>query len=145
MEEEAQTASTAKGDSLMRLKKRSRAIIALSRTPAFNDILKGFLQEDGYGRVFTTTFPDEVIEFLRQPNLGVLLLDGNMGIVEALEFVVRLRSLIGQLPPIILAAEDISTAVVLAARRNGITQLVVRPYALDATFSTLLSEQIGPK
>ena len=144
VEEEAQ-ATTAKGDSLMRLKKRSRAIVALSRTPAFNDILKGFLQEDGYGRVFTTTFPDEVQEFLRQPNLGALLLDGNMGIVEALEFVNRLRSVIGVLPPVILAAEDISTAVVLAARRNGVTQLVVRPYALDATFSALLAEQMGLK
>jgi CheY-like chemotaxis protein len=144
-EEEAQAATSAKGDSLIRLKKRSRAIVALSRTPAFNDILKGFLQEDGYGRVFTTTFPDEIVEFLRQPNLGVLLLDGNMGIVESLEFVQKLRTQVDELPPVILAAEDISTAVVLAARRNGVTQLVVRPYALDATFSALLSEQIGLK
>ncbi len=144
VEEEAQ-ASNAKSDSLVRLKKRSRAVVALSRTSAFDEILKDFLQEDGFGRVLTTTFPDEVMEFLRQPNLGVLLLDGNMSTVEALEFVQKLRAAYHELPPIVLAAEDISTAVVLAARRNGVTQLVVRPYALDGTFSGLLTELISLK
>jgi CheY-like chemotaxis protein len=132
----------ARSATLLRLKKRSRAVVALSRTAAFEDILKGFLQEDGYGRVLTTLFPDEVLEFLRQPNLGVLLLDGNMSVVESLEYVQKLRNAFLELPPIILAAEDISTAVVLAARRKGVTQLVVRPYALDAAFSALLSEQL---
>jgi len=139
-EEEAQPA--AKSDSLLRLKKRSRAVVALSRTAAFDDILKSFLQEDGYGRVLTTTFPEEVFELLRQPNLGVLLLDGNMTVMESLEFVKRLQGTCEDLPPIVLAAEDISTSIVLAARRNGVAQLVVRPYALDATFSALLSEQV---
>lgn len=142
VEEEAQ-ASNAKSDSLMRLKKRSRAVVALSRTSAFDDILRGFLQEDGYGRVLTTTFPDELLELLRQPNLGVLLLDGNMSVMEALEFVQKLQGAFPNLPPIVLAAEDISAAVVLAARRNGVRQLVVRPYAMDTAFSTLLSELIS--
>ncbi|NTV74132.1 MAG: hypothetical protein HGA66_07980 [Holophaga sp.] len=152
-EEEAQPAArsdseaqpAARSDSLVRLKKRSRAVVALSRTAAFDDILRSFLQEDGYGRVLTTTFPEEVFELLRQPNLGVLLLDGNMTIVESLEFVKRLKGACEDLPPIVLAAEDISTAIVLAARRNGVAQLVVRPYALDATFSALLSEQVTLK
>jgi len=135
-------ATAARSATMLRLKKRSRAVIALARTAAFEEILKGFLQEDGYGRVLTTIFPDEVFEFLRQPNLGVLLLDGNMSVVESLEFVHKLRNAVHELPPIILAAEDISTAVVLAARRKGVTQLVVRPYALDAAFSALLSEQL---
>lgn len=143
-EEEAQ-ASNAKSDSLVRLKKRSRAVVALSRTAAFDDILRGFLQEDGYGRVLSTTFPEEVFELLRQPNLGVLLLDGNMTIMESLEFVKRLQGVFHELPPIVLAAEDISTSIVLAARRNGVAQLVVRPYALDATFSALLAEQVALK
>jgi CheY-like chemotaxis protein len=68
-----------------------------------------------------------------------------MGVMESLEFVQRLRDEAPDLPPVILAAEDISTALVLAARRNGVTQLVVRPYALDATFSALLAEQMALK
>ncbi|BDU74755.1 response regulator [Mesoterricola silvestris] len=140
-EEEAQPA--AKSDVLARLKKRSRAVVVLSRTAAFDDILKGFLQEDGFGRVLSTTFPEEVFELLRQPNLGVLLLDGDMTVVESLEFVKRLQATCEDLPPIVLAAEDISTAIVLAARRHGVAQLVVRPYVLDATFSALLSEQVA--
>jgi CheY-like chemotaxis protein len=144
VEEEA-LASSPKSDSLMRLKKRSRAVVVLSRTAAFNDILKDFLQEDGFGRILTTTFPEEIFDLLRQPNLGVLLLDGNMSVVEALEFVQRLRTAFHDLPPIVLAAEDISTTIVLAARRNGVAQLVVRPYALDGAFSGLLAEQIALK
>jgi CheY-like chemotaxis protein len=135
-------AAAAKPDSLARLKKRSRAVVALSRAAAFDDILRSFLQEDGYGRVLTTTFPEEVFELLRQPNLGVLLLDGNMTVMESLEFVKRLQASFPGLPPIVLAAEDISASIVLAARRNGVAQLVVRPYALDATFSALLGEQV---
>jgi CheY-like chemotaxis protein len=143
--DEEALASNPKSDSLMRLKKRSRAVVALSRTAAFNDILKSFLQEDGFGRILTTTFPEEVFDLLRQPNLGVLLLDGNMSVVESLEFVQRLRTAFHDLPPIVLAAEDISTTIVLAARRNGVAQLVVRPYALDSAFSGLLAEQIALK
>ncbi len=126
----------------MRLKKRSRAVVALSRTAAFDDILRSFLQEDGFGRVLTTTFSEEIPELLRQPNLGVLFLDGSMTVVETLEFVRHLQETCEDLPPIVVAAEDISAAIVLAARRHGVAQLVVRPYELDATFAALLSEQV---
>ncbi len=139
-EEEAQPAS--RSDSLVRLKKRSRAVVALSRTAAFDDILRSFLQEDGFGRVLTTTFSEEIPELLRQPNLGVLFLDGSMTVVETLEFVRHLQETCEDLPPIVVAAEDISAAIVLAARRHGVAQLVVRPYELDATFAALLSEQV---
>ena len=142
---EEEAPAPVKSDSLMRLKKRSRAVVALARTAASIELLRTFLQEEGYGRVLVTTFPEEIFEFLRQPNLGVLFLDGNMSIVEALEFVQKLRASFHEVPPVVLAAEDISTAVVLAARRNGVMQLVVRPYALDATFSTLLWEQLSLK
>jgi len=75
----------------------------------------------------------------------VLFLDGNMSTVETLEFVQRLRGAFHELPPIVIAAEDISTAIVLAARRNGVNQLVVRPYALDGAFSSVLTGQMALK
>lgn len=133
---------SARSESLLRLKKRSRAVVALSRSAAFDEILRGFLEEDGFGRILTTTYPEEVFDLLRQPNLGVLFLDGNMSIVESLEFVQRLRGAFHELPPIVVAAEDISTAIVLAARRQGVNQLVVRPYALDPAFSSVLTGQM---
>ena len=45
--------------------------------------------------------------------------------------------------PIVVAAEHVSAAFVLAARRAGVSQLLVKPYALDAAFSALLEEQMG--
>ncbi len=133
----------AKTDALARLKKRSRAVVALAATPVFGDLLKEHLQEEGYGRVLVTHSQKEFLDFLQQPNLAVLFIDGNFSTLDALQFVTQLRGSHAELPPIILAVEEASTAIVLAAHRNGVSQILVKPYALDGTFSELLSQQMG--
>lgn len=140
---EAPLAPPPKNDALLRMKKRSRAVVALASSPAFSDILKDFLQEEGYGRVLVTASMEELLEHLQQPNLGLVFLDGPWGTMEGLEFVSRLTGAFQDLPPIILAAEDISTSVVLAARRVGVAQLLVRPYAMDEALSSLFTQQMG--
>jgi hypothetical protein len=42
-----------------------------------------------------------------------------------------------------MAVEEASTAIVLAAHRNGVSQIVVKPYSLDTAFSELLGQQMG--
>jgi hypothetical protein len=46
------------------------------------------------------------------------------------------------MPPVILAVEAVSTGIVLAAHRQGVTQMLVKPYALDAAFCDLLIQQL---
>jgi CheY-like chemotaxis protein len=140
---EAAAPQPAKNDVLTRLKKRSRAVVALAASPAFGDLLKEHLQEEGYGRVLVTHSQKDFLEFLQQPNLAVLFIDGNFSTLDALQFVTQLRSSHQELPPIILAVEEASTAIVLAAHRNGVSQILVKPYALDGAFSELLSQQMG--
>jgi CheY-like chemotaxis protein len=132
-----------KNDALLRLKKRSRAVVALAPSPAFADLMKEYLQEEGYGRVLVSHARHEFLEYMQQPNLAVLLIDGNLSSLDALQFVTHLRSIFTELPPVILAVEEASTAIVLAAHRNGVSQILVKPYSLDAAFSELLSQQMG--
>ena len=132
-----------KADALTRLKKRSRAVVALAPTPAFGDILKDHLQEEGDGRTLVTHSQKEFMDFLLQPNLALLFIDGNLSTLDALQFVTQLRAAHPVLPPIILAVEEVSTAIALAARRNGVTHILVKPYELDAAFSDLLNQQLG--
>jgi CheY-like chemotaxis protein len=132
-----------KNDALLRLKKRSRAVVALAPTAVFGDMLREFLQEEGYGRVLVTPAAEEFLEFLNQPNLGVVLLDGQLSALESLEFARKLKEAFPDLPPIVLAAEDVSTAIVMAAHRSGVAQLLVKPYDLDEALSELLATQMG--
>ena len=132
-----------KNDALTRLKKRSRAVVALAPSAAYAGLLMDHLREEGYGRPLVTHSAKDLLEYLQQPNLGVLLIDGDFSSLEGLQFAANLKTSQPALPPIILAVEEVSTAIVLAARRNGISQVLVKPYALDAAFSDLLNQQMG--
>ncbi len=132
----------ARNEAILRLKKRSRAVVALAPTPAAEDLLREHLHKDGFGRALVTASRMELLEFLQQPNLGVLFLDGNLSILEALELIGELRQSHPALPPIVLAVEEVSAGVALAARRRGVAQILVKPYALDASFSDLLNQQL---
>jgi predicted HAD superfamily phosphohydrolase YqeG len=39
--------------------------------------------------------------------------------------------------------EEASAAIVLAAHRSGVSQILVKPYGMDAAFSELLGQQMG--
>jgi DNA-binding NtrC family response regulator len=129
-----------RNEALLRLKKRSRAVVALAPSSAFGDVLKVYLQEEGFGRVLVTHSRKELLEHLQQPNLSVLLFDGDCSTLDALQFLAQLKNTQPVLPPIILAVEEASTAIVLAAHRSGVTQILVKPYALDSAFSELLEQ-----
>ena len=90
-----------------------------------------------------TSAPGDFLDFLQQPNLSLILLDGELGTLEALGFVRKLKETFAHLPPIIMAAEEVSTSIVMAAHRSGVAQMLVKPYALDDTLSELLAQQMG--
>ena len=67
----------------------------------------------------------------------------HLGTLDALQFAAQLKHSHPLLPPIILAVEEASAAIVMAAQRNGIAQILVKPYTLDAAFSELLGLRMG--
>jgi CheY-like chemotaxis protein len=124
---------------LLRLKKRARGIVILAN-PAYGQRLRNFLLEDGYGRVFLAIDQEELSDHIRQPNVGLVFIDTEMSMLDCLEMVTQLREEDQDLPPMIVAAEEVSRSLVLAAHRAGISQLVVKPYDLDETLAGLLEQ-----
>jgi CheY-like chemotaxis protein len=127
---------------LLRLKKRSRGIIVMA-SAAHGPLVRDFLLEDGYGRVFVVADQEELSFCIRQPNVGLVFIDLELPLLECLEIVAQLPEEDLTMPPVIVAAQEVSRALVLAAHRTGVAQLVVKPYSLDDTFSSLLEQQMG--
>lgn len=139
---EPEPPSTNRNSALLRLKKRSRTVLVLS-SAGHGEMLRDHFLEEGYGRVLVAVGWDEVVAQLQEPGIGVFLIDTERPVLESLEMVQRLTEAGMELPPIILAAEEVSRSLVLAAHRAGVTQLLVKPYALDEDFSQLLEQQMG--
>jgi DNA-binding response OmpR family regulator len=116
--------------------------VALAASPAAGDMLKDHLQEEGYGRVLVTASQKDLFDLLQQPNLGILLIDGNLSTLNGLALANQLRAAFPALPPVVLAVEDASTAIVLAAHRAGISQILVKPYSLDSALTDLMDQLI---
>ena len=127
---------------LLRLKKRPRAVVVMA-TVAYGQRLRNFLLEDGYGRVFVASNREELATYIRQPNVGMVFIDADMPVMECFEMIAQLPEEEHDLPPVLVAAQEVSRALVIAASRAGISQLVVKPYCLDETFSSLLEQQMG--
>lgn len=141
-EAQASEAAPARNPALLRLKKRTRAVVVMA-PPAYGQLLRDFLVEDGYGRVFVASNRDELLAYMRQPNVGMIFIDGEMPVLESFEMVSQLHEEEQDMPPVIVAAQEVSRALVLAAHRSGVSQLVVKPYSLDESFSSLLEQQMG--
>lgn len=131
-----------RNSALARLKKRSRAAVVLA-SAGHGELLREHLAEDGYGRVFVAVGWDEVVAHLQEPAVGFLFIDTERPVLESMEMVQRLHEAGLALPPIVLAAEEVSRALVLAAQRAGVTHLLVKPYALDDSLSLLFEQQMG--
>jgi len=136
------SADVSRNPALLRLKKRTRTLL-LYTSAGYGELLKGYLLDEGYGRVLVVANAQELEANLTQSGLGMVIIDNGTPILESLELVSQLHETMSDLPPFILAAEDVSRALVLAAHRSGVSQLLVKPYPLDEAFSTLLEQQMG--
>lgn len=134
--------TSSRNPALLRLKKRMRAIVVMA-TAAYGQLLRDFLLEDGYGRVFVASNRDELSTHIHQPNVGMVFIDAEVPVMECFEMVSQLHEEGQDMPPVIVAAQEVSRALVLAAHHAGVSQLVVKPYRLDETFSSLLEQQMG--
>ncbi len=126
---------------IMRLKKRSRALLVLA-AQARLPMICAALEEDGFGRVIGASTYADLLPYLDEPNLGVLFMDLNESVLGSLQVLREIHAAHEALPPVVLAAEEISKAVVVAAAREGARQLIVKPYALDDAFFVTLEQAL---
>jgi hypothetical protein len=139
---EPEACASSHNNPLLRLKKRSRAVIVLAQAGP-GELLRGHLLEEGYGRVLVALGWDEVVAHLHESGVGLLLIDTPTPLLESMEMVQRLRDAGMAMPSVVLAADEVSRALVVAAQRCGISHLLVKPYALDDALSLLLEQQMG--
>jgi CheY-like chemotaxis protein len=137
-------ASPTRNLALLRLKKRSRTL-AVVMTPenAHSYLLVDHLVEEGYGKVQVARTLQELLDLLADTQPSLLFIDDGVAELRGIDLVDAMRRLHEELPPIVLAQEEISAGTVLAARRAGVANLMVKPYELDDAFSAILEGALG--
>ena len=129
---------------LSTLKRRNRGILLAMEDSPERDWLGTFLQEQGYQRIHLAATLTELLQALEQPGLSLVLIDGGVAELKGMELADFLRQSQGERkPPILLAQENMSAVIVLAARRSGVDQLLVKPYELDPALTTMVDGLIG--
>ena len=130
---------------LLRVKKRSRALVLAMHPGPVQDQLAAFLAEDGYGRILAVSTLSDLLEALDEASgVHLVFIDGGVAELAGLE----LASLIhhrfeGAPPPMVLAEDHVDTDLVLASREAGVTHILVKPYAPDADLAHLIETQLG--
>jgi CheY-like chemotaxis protein len=129
---------------LLRVKKRTRGILLVMPTGPEREALTRFLNEDGYGRVLFADSLADLLDHLDRPGIHLILVDG--GVTElkdlALASLVR-HKLEDAMPPLILAEPHVDAELVLGARELGLAQILVKPYELDAEFTSMIEGHLG--
>ncbi|MCE1228444.1 MAG: hypothetical protein LWX11_02980, partial [Firmicutes bacterium] len=125
---------------LVRLKKRSRALMILATEEEGESLERHFLEE-GYGRVERATQWSEVVTGLQASPVQLLLVDLESAPEESLDMLERLHPVL-DMPPVLLAASSITSELVLTVRRVPQVHLLVKPYALDEALSQQVEQQL---
>lgn len=127
---------------LLRLKKRARSVLAMASETQGAALSKQLLWE-GYQRVIVVQDWGEVVGHLNEDVLELFLVDVDLPSIECIAMLQRLKDAGLTLPPVVLAASDFSRLYLMAAQQAGVSQLLVKPYALDEAFSKQLEDAMG--
>ncbi len=129
---------------LSSLKKRTRAILVAMEDHPDRDWLQSFLQDQGYQRIFLAGTLTQMLEALEQPGISLVLIDGGVAELKGIELADFLNQRLGESkPPILLAQETVQTVMVLAARRAGVDQILVKPYDHDENLASMIDGLVG--
>lgn len=129
---------------LSALKKRTRAILVAMEDHPDRDWLQAFLQEQGYQRIHLAGTLTQVLEALDQPGLSLIFIDGGVAELKGIELADFLKNRLGEgKPPILLAQETVQTVLVLAARRAGVDEILVKPYNHDEALAGKIETLLG--
>jgi CheY-like chemotaxis protein len=133
-----------RANALSALKKRTRAILIAMEDHPDRDWLQAFLEEEGYQRIHLASTLTQVLEALDQPGLSLIIIDGGVAEIKGIELADFLKNRLGEgKPPIILAQETVQTVLVLAARRAGVDEILVKPYDHDETLAGKIETLLG--
>ena len=133
-----------RSQAVVRMKKRTRAILLAMPAGPDRDALAAFLAEDGYGRVLFADTLTILLEHVDRPGIHLILVDDGVAELQGLALASLLRHrLEDEMPPVILAEVSVDAELVLGARETGVAQILVKPYDLDQEFLRMFEEHLG--
>lgn len=140
----ADPGTSARNPALLRLKKRSRTVAVVATPGNPHRVLAvDHLTEEGYGKVVSAQTLRDLLDLLEEAQPSLLVIEDGVAELQGIDLVEALHRVHEDLPPIVLALEEVSASTVLAARRAGVTSLMVKPYDLDEAFSGILEGALG--
>lgn len=126
------------------LRKRTRAILVAMEDHPDREWLRAFLLEQGYQRIHLAGTLTQVLEALDQPGLSLIFIDGGVAELKGVELADFLKNRLGEgKPPIVLAQETVQTVLVLAAKRAGVDEILVKPYDHDESLAGKIEGLLG--
>lgn len=105
-------------------------------------IIKKLLEEIGFKHVDTTKDAHEALEMYNSGDYALIISDWNMPGMTGLELLKKVRAKDPGIPFIMITAES-KTTNVLAARAEGVTNYIKKPFNL-VTLKEKLSKVFGP-
>jgi two-component system chemotaxis response regulator CheY len=126
---------------------RSATILVAEGNRALRNALRNVLLGMGFPTIMLTGNSAETMRQLMLDPPSVLLLDHKLPGADGLMLVRRLRRDTGDMGrmPIILMAETPDAALVLAARDAGVSEIVIKPPAVEALVVRLMSVLKAPR
>ncbi|MFN4312261.1 MAG: response regulator [Ferrovibrio sp.] len=126
---------------------RSATILVAEGNRALRHALRNVLLGMGFPTIMLTGNSAETMRQLMLDPPSVLLLDHKLPGADGLMLVRRLRRDTGDMGrmPIILMAETPDAALVLAARDAGVSEIVIKPPAVEALVVRLMSVLKAPR
>jgi len=130
-----------RGSALLRVKKRTRALLLAMPEGPECDALAAFLTADGYGRVHVAGTLTELLDRLDEVQL--VFVDDGVVELQGLALAALLRQrLEDDHTPVVLAAASVDAELVLGAQQSGVAVLV-KPYDLDHDFLRMIEGHLG--
>lgn len=119
--------------------KRFKTVALMMPPGSERERLQAFLATEGFTRVVLTGTVGELAKAVRAGALDMVLVDWPDPSIPELDIVKFLNSYPFQDPPkIVLACAQVTSHLAQEARVQAVTQLLVKPYALDSGFTDLL-------
>ncbi len=131
--------SPARGNALLRLKKRGRTVVVAMKPGLLREVVVEFMEKDGYGKVLTVDTLAQWLELSSAKTVDLVFIDGGVKELHDLELASFLHQSRGhQSFAIVLAMATLGTSLGLLTKRAGVNYLLSKPYTLDGVLSQAL-------
>ncbi len=109
---------------------REITILIVDDEPAYLELMKGLLLEEGYKKIITEQYPEKVISILKENQVDIIMLDIYMPKINGLDLLEEISQTHPDIPVIIVTAVD-EIEIALKAIKLGAYEFITKPTDTD--------------